>query len=65
MWMPNISGLQFTKKLRLSHPISPPLIIVTGYAEVSAAVEAMKQGAYDFVENPLIRKSYTKFSLIG
>lgn len=53
MRMPGISGLQLHKKLQLSHPIPPPLIIVTGYAEVSAAVEAMKQGAYDFVEKPI------------
>lgn len=53
MRMPGISGLQLQKTLQLSHPIPPPLIIVTGYAEVSGAVEAMKQGAYDFVEKPI------------
>lgn len=53
MRMPGISGLQLHKKLQLSHAIPPPLIIVTGYAEVSGAVEAMKQGAYDFIEKPI------------
>lgn len=53
MRMPGVSGLQLHKALQLRYPVPPPLIIVTGYAEVSAAVEAMKQGAFDFVEKPL------------
>jgi len=53
MRMPGVSGLQLHKALLARHPVPPPLIIVTGYAEVSAAVEAMKQGAFDFVEKPI------------
>lgn len=53
MRMPGVSGLQLHKALQARHPVPPPLIIVTGYAEVSAAVEAMKQGAFDFVEKPI------------
>ena len=53
MRMPGVSGLQLHKTLQARYPVPPPLIIVTGYAEVSAAVEAMKQGAFDFVEKPI------------
>lgn len=53
MRMPGVSGLQLHKSLQQLYEIPPPLIIVTGYAEVSAAVEAMKQGAFDFVEKPI------------
>ena len=53
MRMPGVSGLQLHKVLQQRYPVPPLLIIVTGYAEVSAAVEAMKQGAFDFVEKPI------------
>ncbi|HTF98622.1 MAG TPA: response regulator [Cellvibrio sp.] len=53
MRMPGVSGLQLHKVLQHRYPVPPPLIIVTGYAEVTAAVEAMKQGAFDFVEKPI------------
>lgn len=53
MRMPGVSGLQLHKALQVRYPVPPPLIIVTGYAEVSAAVEAIKQGAFDFVEKPI------------
>lgn len=51
--MPGLSGLQLQKLLQEKYQVPPPLILVTGFAEVSAAVEAMKQGAYDFVEKPV------------
>ena len=51
--MPNISGLQLQKILQERFSVPPPLILVTGHAEISAAVEAMKQGAFDFVEKPI------------
>ena len=51
--MPGVSGLQLQRELQQRFDVPPPLILVTGYAEVSAAVDAMKQGAFDFVEKPL------------
>lgn len=51
--MPRMSGLQLQISLNERFSVPPPLILVTGYAEVSAAVDAMKQGALDFVEKPI------------
>lgn len=53
MRMPGVSGLQLQRELQLRFPLPPPLILITGYGQVSAAVDAMKQGVFDFVEKPL------------
>ncbi len=49
--MPGISGLEVLDKIRASDP-TVVTIVITGYATVSSAVEAMKQGAYDFLPKP-------------
>lgn len=51
--MPELTGLELQRALSEQHKIPPPIIFVTGFADVSAAVEAMKKGAYDFVEKPV------------
>ena len=51
MRMPGISGLEIQKILR-DRNILIPVIIITGYAEVADAVQAMKNGAIDFIEKP-------------
>lgn len=50
--MPELDGLA---ALRLIHAIKPglPVIIITGHADVPMAVQAMKDGAHDFVEKPI------------
>jgi FixJ family two-component response regulator len=49
--MPDINGMQLHTRIRqLGSGI--PVIIVTGHADVSMAVRAMKAGAYDFIEKP-------------
>ncbi len=50
--MPKISGLDLLKKV---HPERPDIdfIILTAYATVENAVEAMKQGAFDYLIKPL------------
>src|SRR2546428_304686 len=49
--MPQVSGLrvQATLTARQAHI---PVIFITGYGEVAAAVQAMKAGAMDFLEKP-------------
>lgn len=51
--MPELGGLGLQRELQLRHVIPPPVIFVTGYADVSVAVEGMKQGAFDFIEKPI------------
>lgn len=49
--MPGLSGLELQQYLNKKQ-ISLPIIIMTGYADVSMAVQAMKGGAVDFIEKP-------------
>lgn len=50
--MPEMGGLQVQRAL-LDKGALLPIIFISGYAEIGAAVEAMRQGAYDFVEKPV------------
>ena len=49
--MPEMGGLELQQVLRARYP-GLPVIMITGQAEVSIAVQAMKQGAVDFIEKP-------------
>jgi FixJ family two-component response regulator len=51
--MPELGGLGLQRELQTRHIVPPPVIFVTGYADVSVAVEGMKQGAFDFIEKPI------------
>tara|TARA_R110000787_G_scaffold205346_1_gene315766 strand:- start:1226 stop:1855 length:630 start_codon:yes stop_codon:yes gene_type:complete len=49
--MPRMNGLEVQKRLK---DITPelPVIIVTGHGDVTMAVQAMREGATDFIEKP-------------
>ncbi len=49
--MPGMSGLELQKKIKDIYPDSI-IIIMTAYASVDSAVEALKQGAYDYLTKP-------------
>ena len=49
--MPGINGLDVLEKVIEINPKIIP-IVITGYATVESAVEAMKKGAYDFLPKP-------------
>lgn len=47
--MPHMSGLDLQEQL-CRHENCPPIIVLTGYAEVPTAVRAMRQGAVDYLQ---------------
>ncbi len=49
--MPGLSGFEVLEQIRQRDP-SIVTIVITGYATISSAVEAMKSGAYDFLPKP-------------
>src|SRR5215471_7579698 len=49
--MPGIDGLELQRKLKEAQP-EATVIIMTAYASVESAIEAMKQGAYDYIMKP-------------
>ncbi len=49
--MPGMSGIEVLKSVRTLQP-HIPVILITGYASVDTAVEAMKNGASDYITKP-------------
>jgi two-component system response regulator FixJ len=49
--MPGMDGLRFLQRLK-EMGVTLPVVIMTGHADVSMAVKAMKAGANDFIEKP-------------
>ncbi len=50
--MPGLSGEELLKKVTASYP-NIPVIILTGHGTVDNAVQAMRDGAYDFITKPV------------
>lgn len=50
--MPRLSGLELQTLLNKSK-WTEPLILITGFATIDAAVSAIKAGAFDFIEKPV------------
>ena len=49
--LPDGDGINFLKKVKEVYP-DLPVVVMTSYAEVSTAVEAMKLGAFDYISKP-------------
>ena len=54
--MPKMDGIELLAEVKRIIP-SLPVIVITGYGNISMAVRAMKAGAVDFIEKPLGRRS--------
>ena len=59
LMMPGISGLELMRALKQLLP-DVEVVMMTAYGTVEAAVQAMRDGAYDFVEKPLKRMTIVK-----
>lgn len=57
--MPGIDGITLLRRLGAMNS-GLPVVVVTGHADVALAVQAMKEGAVDFVEKP-----YTEEAMLG
>ncbi len=49
--MPGISGIELLDKIHAIYP-NMPVILMTGYAELDIAIDAIKRGAFDFIIKP-------------
>ncbi len=50
--MPRMDGMEALSKLK-EKGVETPVIMITGHGNVETAVEALKKGAYDFIQKPL------------
>jgi two-component system response regulator FixJ len=49
--MPGMSGIELLHELK-ARGIEAPVIVITGHGDVPLAIEAMRSGAFDFLEKP-------------
>jgi two-component system nitrogen regulation response regulator NtrX len=52
IWLPGIDGPQVLEKIKSTRP-NLPVLMISGHATIENAVQAIKQGAHDFIEKPL------------
>ncbi len=52
IWMPDVDGITLLKEW-VGQGIDKPVIMISGHGNVETAVEAIRNGAYDFLEKPL------------
>ncbi len=50
--MPEMGGLEVLRRLR-KEGIHVPIVVITAHGSIETAVEAMKEGAYDFITKPV------------
>lgn len=51
--MPNVDGIEVLRKIKQEWP-DIEVIMITGYQTIETAVEAIKMGAFDYIEKPFI-----------
>ena len=59
LMMPGMSGIDLIRALSTVAP-DAEVVVMTAYGTIETAVEAMREGAYDFVEKPLKRMQIVK-----
>lgn len=59
MRMPEKDGIELLAEVKQLAPWVPVLVI-TGYGDIPTAVKAIKSGAVDFIEKPLVKKMFVR-----
>jgi two-component system, NtrC family, nitrogen regulation response regulator NtrX len=52
IWLPGMDGIQVLTRLQEKFP-DKPVIMISGHGNIQTAVQAIKNGAFDFIEKPL------------
>lgn len=52
IWLPGIDGLETMSRILQIDPMQT-IIMISGHGNINAAVRALRQGAYDYLEKPL------------
>ena len=60
LFLPGVNGIDILKKVKIDSPYTS-VILITGKASAETAVEAMKEGAFDYITKPL---NFEKLKLI-
>ena len=50
--MPQMDGVEVLEKL-VSEGVDSPVVMISGHADITTAVDCIKKGAFDFIEKPL------------
>jgi CheY-like chemotaxis protein/glycine cleavage system H lipoate-binding protein len=59
LMMPDIDGLELMQMMREKRP-DVPVVMITGYATVSTALQATHLGAFDYVAKPFSKKEFLR-----
>lgn len=60
IWMPDTDGVSLLKEWASSDLLSMPVIMMSGHATIDTAVDAVKLGAYSFLEKPITLQKLLK-----
>lgn len=69
--MPEMDGMAFMRKAQALDP-DLPIVLVTGHGDITMAIKAIREGAYDFLEKPfhnemlfdIVTRAFEKRSLV-
>ncbi|OHD75608.1 MAG: Fis family transcriptional regulator, partial [Spirochaetes bacterium RBG_16_67_19] len=52
VWLPNMGGIEVLQRIKAEYP-EVEVVVISGHGNINLAVQAVKLGAFDFLEKPL------------
>ena len=53
IWMPDTDGISLLKEWAVSGQLTMPVVMMSGHGTIETAIEATRNGAFDFLEKPI------------